>query len=129
MDKLYFILPYAPLSLCVLMGILLLLMQVFIKNSQRHFLNYVALLGLSLVGLTTILSVKMLGEISTGAIRLPVDLKQQILSHYSFLDNFALFFYLLLIVGSFLTVLSASSYLERENLVRGEFFALIFFAL
>jgi NADH-quinone oxidoreductase subunit N len=129
MDKLYFVLPYAPLSLCVLMGILLLLMQVFVKNSQRHFLNYAALLGMSLVGLSTVLSVKMLGDISTGALRLPMEIKQEILSHYAFLDNFALFFYLLLIVGSFLTILSSSSYLERENLVRGEFFALIFFAL
>lgn len=129
MDKLYFVLPYAPLSLCVFMGILLLLMQVFVKNAQRHFLNYVALLGMSLVGLSTVLSVKLLGQISNGTLRLPLELKQEILSHSAFLDNYALFFYLLLIVGSFLTVLSSSSYLERENLVRGEFFALIFFAL
>lgn len=129
MDKFYFVLPYLPLVLCVLSGILLLLMQAFLKHSQRHLLNYVALLGMGVVGLSTVISVKTLGEIGTGVIALPAELKSQILSHYTFLDSFSLFFYLVLIVGAFLTLLSSTSYLERENLVRGEFFALIFFAL
>lgn len=129
MDKLYLVLPYLPLSLCVLFGIVLLLMQVFVKNSQRHFLNYAALLGTSLLGLSTVLSFKVLGEVSTGARVVSAELKQQILNNYAFLDAFALFFYLVLIIGTFLTLLVSTSYLEREGLVRGEFFALIFFAL
>ena len=129
MDNFYFLLPYAPLSVCVLMGIILLLMQVFTKHAQRFSLNYVSLLGMSLVGLTTIWAMKAMGDMVNKVSTLPEDVRQQVLSHASFLDNFALFFYLVLIIGSFLTLLVSAHYLEREKLVRGEFYALIFFAL
>lgn len=125
MDKLMLIVPFIPLCLAILFGISQLLLQVFLPNEKRTWLTYIGLLEMSFLGLATVLSY-------TARARLPglspVD-QNVALQAFSFLDGFALFFYLLLIAAGFVTILSSSFYLEREELINGEFYALIFFAL
>lgn len=125
MDNLILIAPYSPLILTVLLGICLLLMQVFVSQQQSHWLSYIALLGSASLILVSSLTYALKAKLPY----LPSELQSKAYSNYAFFDGTALFFYLLLSVAALLTILSASFYLEREELVKGEFYALIFFAL
>ncbi len=125
MDKLMLVLPFVPLSLAIIFGISQLLMQVFVPAERRVWLSYVGMLEMSFLGLATVLCY-------TGRAYLPglSPADQNVaLQSYSFLDGFALFFYLLLIAAGFVTILSSSFYLEREGLPKGEYYSLIFFSL
>lgn len=125
MDKLMLAVPYLPLALAVVFGISQLLMQVFVPRQQRRWLTYVAILEMSALSLVTILAFLSRAQIQA----MPPMLQNLALANYQFLDGFALFFYLLLITASFVTILVSAHYLERENLARGEYYSLIFFAL
>jgi len=125
MDNLLFIAPYLPLGLTVLFGISLLMMQVFMPHSQRHLLTYVALLEAALLILASSFTFVLKHRLS----ELPSERLASALANYAFFDHFALFFYLLLAVILMVTILSSALYLEREKLVYGEFYALLFFAV
>ena len=90
-------------------GVLLMLLQPFLKN--RQWLTFFAMLGAALGTLST-----FYGHIGPGFFGLIQ------------FDLFSLFFHWLLGLVAFLVILASDSYLERENLDPAEFLALILFA-
>jgi len=90
-------------------GVLLMLLQPYVKN--RQVLTFFGMLGAALGTLSTFLG--HMGSGFSGLIQF---------------DIFSLFFHWLLGLVAFLVILAADSYLERENLPAAEFFALILFA-
>ncbi|PKL74117.1 MAG: hypothetical protein CVV27_22135, partial [Candidatus Melainabacteria bacterium HGW-Melainabacteria-1] len=125
MDKLLPLAPFLPLSLAIVFGISQLLMQVFLAPARRSLMTYTALLQMALLGLATVLAYTARGRLPL----LSAADQSSALAAYGFLDGTALFFYLLLIVAGFVTVLGSALYLEREQLAQGEFYALLFFSL
>ena len=90
-------------------GVLLMLLQPFLKN--RQVLTLFAMFGAAVGTLST-----FFGRMGSGFFGLIQ------------FDTFSLFFHWLLGLVAFLVILAADSYLERENLDAAEFFALILFA-
>lgn len=125
MDKLMPLMPFLPLVLAILFGCSQLLMQVFVPSQRRNLLTYSALLEMAFLGLATVLAFSARNQIQS----LPMAAQTAATQAFAFLDSSALFFYLLLICAGFVTVLGSAFYLEREQLVPGEFYALLFFAL
>src|ERR1700740_452583 len=105
---LYRVLP--ELTWCAI-GLLLMLLQPFVRSSR--FFAFVALLG-SLAGIAAaFLAVAHGGAGFYGLVQS---------------DSFSFFFRLLVGSVSFLVVLAAEPYLDRERLPVAEFYALLFFA-
>src|SRR6202007_389528 len=105
---LYRVLP--ELTWCAI-GLLLMLLQPFVRSSR--FFAFVALLG-SLAGIAAaFLAVAHGGAGFYGLVQS---------------DSFSFFFRLLVGSVSFLVVLAAEPYLDRERLPIAEFYALLFFA-
>jgi NADH-quinone oxidoreductase subunit N len=92
-------------------GVLLMLLQPFVRS--RQFFSFLALLG-TLAG--TIAAVASLVHGGPGFYGLVQS------------DSFSFFFRLLVGTVTFLVVLAAGPYLERERLPIAEFYALLFFA-
>ena len=90
-------------------GVLLMLLQPFLKN--RQVLTLFAMLGAALGTLSTFFGPA--GSGFSGLIQF---------------DTFSVFFHWLLGLVAFLVILAADSYLERENLEAAEFYALVLFA-
>jgi len=108
---------FLPVALPVFWGLVLLLIGVFVPSrKQGSLLFYLSIVGLGCVG--------------AASIKAYIDWPNaEIMGGYLMVDPYALFFHLLLTVATFVTVLNASYYLEREGLVQAEFYALLFFAL
>src|SRR5947208_3580612 len=92
-------------------GVLVMLLQPFVRS--RQFFNFVALIG-SLAG--TIAAFTALAHGGPGFYGLVQS------------DAFSFFFRLLVGTVSFLVILAAGPYLDREQLPIAEFYALLFFA-
>ena len=90
-------------------GVLLMLLQPFLKNRQG--LTFFAMIGTALGTLSTFFGTA--GSGFSGLIQF---------------DTFSLFFHWLVGLIAFLVILASDSYLERENLDGAEFYALILFA-
>src|SRR5215467_8253054 len=90
-------------------GVFLMLLQPFLKNRQA--LTFFAMLGASLGTLSTFFAGSGIGF---GGLVM--------------FDTYSLFFHWLVGLVSFLVILSADSYLQREGLDSAEFYALILFA-
>lgn len=90
-------------------GVLLVLLQPFVKNRQA--LTFVGLIGAAAGTLATFTSGA--GSAFFGSIQF---------------DTFSLFFHWLVGLVAFLVILASDSYLERERLEGAEFYALILFA-
>src|SRR5271165_6530883 len=90
-------------------GMLLMLLQPLLKNRQA--LTFFAMIGASLGTLSTFFAISGVGF---GGLVM--------------FDTYSLFFHWLVGLVSFLVILSADSYLEREGLDSAEFYALILFA-
>ena len=90
-------------------GVLLMLLQPFLKNRQG--LTLFAMIGAALGTLSTYFGIPGMGF--AGLIQF---------------DLFSLFFHWLIGLVVFLVILASDSYLERENLEAAEFYALILFA-
>jgi NADH-quinone oxidoreductase subunit N len=90
-------------------GVFLMLLQPFLK--KRQALTFFAMLGASLGTLSTFFAGSGIGF---GGLVM--------------FDTFSLFFHWLVGLVSFLVILSADSYLQREGLDSAEFYALILFA-
>ena len=90
-------------------GVLLMLLQPFSKNRQA--LTFFAMLGAALGTLSTFFAGSGIGF---GGLVM--------------FDTYSLFFHWLVGLVSFLVILSADSYLQREGLDSAEFYALILFA-
>ncbi len=92
-------------------GVLLMLLQPFTRS--RQVFTFVAILGTGLGTASTIFAGNPGGPAFFGLIQM---------------DGFSVFFHLLVGLVSFLVVLAADSYLEREHLQPAEFYALVLFA-
>src|SRR5271165_4939920 len=90
-------------------GVLLMLLQPFLKNRQG--LTFFAMIGTALGTLSTFFGTA--GSGFSGLIQF---------------DTFSLFFHWLVGLVAFLVILASDAYLERENLDAAEFYALILFA-
>ncbi|HYW65082.1 MAG TPA: NADH-quinone oxidoreductase subunit N, partial [Candidatus Dormibacteraeota bacterium] len=90
-------------------GVLLMLLQPFVKNRQA--LTFISMLGAAAGTLVTFKAA--FGEGFGGLVQF---------------DVFSLFFHWLIGLVAFLVILASDSYLERENLDAAEFYALILFA-
>ncbi|HEY2120047.1 MAG TPA: NADH-quinone oxidoreductase subunit N [Candidatus Acidoferrum sp.] len=90
-------------------GVLLMLLQPFLKNRQA--LTFFAMVGVALGTLSTFFGIW--GSGFSGLIQF---------------DTFSLFFHWLVGLVGFLVILASDTYLERENLEAAEFYALILFA-
>jgi len=90
-------------------GVLLMLLQPFLKNRQG--LTLFAMVGAAAGTLAT-----YFGQIGSGFFGLIQ------------FDTYSLFFHWLVGLVAFLVILASDSYLERENLAPAEFYALILFA-
>src|SRR5271157_5634542 len=90
-------------------GVLLMLLQPFVKNRQA--LTFIAMLSAAAGTLVTFKAA--FGEGFGGLVQC---------------DIFSLFFHWLIGLVAFLVILASDSYLERENLDAAEFYALILFA-
>lgn len=111
---------FLPLGLVITWGILLLLLGAFLPNERRSLLTSVAALGAAVSGVATLFSYQQM--LKAGGTFAP-------LGNFYVLDTFAVFFHLLSLFALLVTVLISSFYLERENLQRGEYFALLFFSV
>ena len=90
-------------------GVLLMLLQPFLKN--RQMLTFLAMVGAAIGTLSTFIGIP--GSGFSGLIQF---------------DTFSLFFHWLVGLITFLVILASDSYLARENLEGAEFYALILFA-
>jgi NADH-quinone oxidoreductase subunit N len=90
-------------------GVLLMLLQPFLKNRQG--LTLFAMVGAAVGTLAT-----YFGQMGSGFFGLIQ------------FDTYSLFFHWLVGLVAFLVILASDSYLERENLAPAEFYALILFA-
>lgn len=90
-------------------GVLLMLLQPFVKNRQA--LTFIAMIGAAAGTLVT-----FFGIFGSGFSGLIV------------FDTFSLFFHWLVGLVAFLVILASDSYLQREGLDEAEFYALILFA-
>ena len=90
-------------------GVILMLLQPFLKN--RQMLTFLAMVGAAIGTLSTFFGVP--GSGFFGLIQF---------------DTYSLFFHWLVGLIAFLVILASDSYLARENLEGAEFYALILFA-
>lgn len=90
-------------------GVLLMLLQPFVKNRQT--LTFIAMIGAAVGTLVTFFGIYGSGFL--GLIQF---------------DTFSLFIHWLVGLTAFLVILASDSYLERENLDAAEFYALMLFA-
>jgi NADH-quinone oxidoreductase subunit N len=92
-------------------GVLLMLMQPFVRS--RHFFTFLALVGTLAGTAASVIAAMHAGPGFGGLVQS---------------DSFSFFFRLLVGAVSFLVVLAASPYLERERLPFAEFYSLLLFA-
>src|SRR6266478_5839569 len=97
----------------VLLTALVLLLDLFLKEHEKGLLAWIALLGLALCGVETLL----LWGSQDGAF-----------AETLLLDNFALFFTQIFLGAAGLTILASIHYLRDTRIHEGEFYALILFA-
>jgi len=95
-------------------GTLVMLLDAALEERRKGPLGVVALAGIYLAALGAMVSYSQAGPAFSGMI---------------VVDGFATFFRLLVLAIGFLTVLASISYLKRDGLPRGEYYALILFAL
>ena len=106
----------APLAIAATFGIIVLLLEVFQRPSfSRGYLAYVTAFGCGLAGLAAWLLGDISGHVTFGGI--------------AALDGFGLTLSLIFALGGALTALVAPNYLAEQNVDRGEFYALILFAV
>jgi NADH-quinone oxidoreductase subunit N len=103
----------APEIVLCAMGILIMVAEPFAEHRGRKVLDVLAVIG-------------ALG--SLAAIWLPAHNTGTAFSNLLRVDQFSVFVHAIVGLVALLVILAAPSYLDRENLPHGEFFALILFA-
>ena len=103
----------APEIVLCAMGMIIMVIEPFAGRAGRRVLDVLAALG---------------GAGALAAVWLPAHNIGDAFSHLLKVDQFSVFFHVLVGAVAFLVVLAAPSYLDREGLPHGEFFALVFFA-
>jgi NADH-quinone oxidoreductase subunit N len=102
-----------PLLTLTVTAILILVVDALSPKGRKAYFPQLALLGLAVAALQTI---RLWGKTGTD------------FSGMVYLDNFAFFFYLILILGAALTVLISRQYLEDYGKNLSEYYALLLFA-
>ncbi|MBI2877628.1 MAG: NADH-quinone oxidoreductase subunit N, partial [Candidatus Tectomicrobia bacterium] len=104
-----------PVLILSLFGMLVLLWDAVIRpHGPKEHLAYLSLTG---VILALLLCLRLLGE----------DLYGTSFGDMLVLDRYALFFYLVFLLGTGLTLLLSVDYLRREGVAYGEYYALVLF--
>jgi NADH-quinone oxidoreductase subunit N len=107
------LIPLLPATQVLLTALIVMLLDLILKDDEKGLLACISLLGLALCGVETIL----LWGGQEGAFGNTV-----------LLDNFALFFTQLFIGAAGLTILCAIHYVRETAIHEGEFYALMLFA-
>jgi NADH-quinone oxidoreductase subunit N len=107
------LLPLLPAAQVLLTALVVMLLDLFLKENEKGLLAWLALLGLALCGVETVL----LWGSQDGAF-----------ADTLLLDNFALFFTQIFLGAAALTILASIDYVRDANIHEGEFYALILFA-
>ena len=107
------LIPLLPATQVLLTALVVMLLDLFIREGEKGVLAWVGLVGLALSGAETVLL--------WGA-------QEAAFGDTLLLDNFALFFTQVFLVVAALTILSSIQYLRQTNIHQGEFYALILFA-
>ncbi|MFB3127466.1 MAG: NADH-quinone oxidoreductase subunit N, partial [Candidatus Acidiferrales bacterium] len=94
-------------------GTLIVLVEPFLRRTQKSLTGYIALIGTLLALLSTLAPAMNPGPAFNGLV---------------LVDGFSIFFHFLLLVITTLTIVASFRYLEREGLPQGEFYALLLFA-
>lgn len=94
-------------------GTLIVLVEPFLRRTQKSLTGYIALIGALLALLSTLAPAMNPGPAFNGLV---------------LVDGFSIFFHFLLLVITTLTIVASFRYLEREGLPQGEFYALLLFA-
>lgn len=103
-----------PVLFVLIGGVLLLLLEVFIRREKKEYLGHISIIFLLLSGTTCVL------------------LWNKNLSYFNgnlFWDNLALFLSLLFIIGTALIILISMKYLSLQDTNHGEYYSLLLFAL
>ena len=103
----------APEIIITIFAILILILEPFLSKSKKSFLAHLAWIG---VAIAFIANLRLW------------DLMEATFSDMFIVDNFAIFFKFIFLAGSFLIILVSMSYLKREDIVHGEYYALILFS-
>jgi NADH-quinone oxidoreductase subunit N len=107
------LIPLLPASQVLLTALVVMLLDLFVKEGEKGLLAWIGLLGLALAGAETVL----LWGSREGAFGDTV-----------LLDNFALFFTQLSLGAAALTILASIQYVREVQIPEGEFYALVLFA-
>ena len=107
----------APELVLTCAGLLLMVLGISVGKAKEEFLGFLAVLS---VGLTAIALVFAAGQPGRGA--------GPILGGMFILDNFALFFKVLILLSLALTILASVRFVGRSAYAAGEYYALLLFA-
>lgn len=116
-----------PLLLVVLSGLTVLLLEVFLPKTQKHWIHKVAPLGVVLAGFATLYLFGMV-QVAPQNELIPFAAMSNA-GPFFIIDHVSIFFYLLFLLITFVVMLMSSFYLQRESLVAGEYYALLLFSL
>lgn len=121
-------------------GIVILVVDMLVKDRKKTMLAVLALLGILLAGYTTYLQFeysngRMIYEPSftgPGAVQQNFDNVKFAMGYIGdgsiIVDNFSVVFRYIFLLGTALTLLLSISYLQRENFAKGEYYALLLFS-
>ncbi len=101
---------FLPIIVAVLFGFLIMLWDVLWRGKKDTELLFIAIIGFLLIIIVSVL----LPTYRDGA--------------FIILDGYAKFFYILFSISALLTIFISYRYLTEENLPKGEFYELIYFA-
>ena len=107
------LLPLLPAAQVLLTALVVMLLDLFLKENEKGLLAWIGLLGLALCGMETMLLWGSQDAAFGGTL---------------LLDNFALFFTQIFLGSAGLTILASVHYVRATRIKEGEFYALILFA-
>src|SRR5262245_25105780 len=107
------LLPLLPATQVLLTALVVTLLDLFLKENEKGLLAWIALLGLVLGGVETVL---LWGS------------QDSAFGDTLLLDNFALFFTQIFLGAAALTILTSIYYVRATRIYEGEFYALVLFA-
>jgi NADH-quinone oxidoreductase subunit N len=105
--------PLLPAAQVLMTALVVMLLDLFLKENEKGTLAWISLLGLALCSGETV----FLWGSQEGAF-----------GNSYYLDNFALFFTQIFLGAAALTILSSIGYVEAAKIHQGEFYALVLFA-
>lgn len=113
------ILALLPISIVLIFSLIVMLTEVSIKKN-KEILAYISIIGLFLASLSSIYLWKQNQNYS-----FKISLFNNMLS----IDNYSIFFYLIFLLCSGITIFISVPYLKRENFEHGEYYSLILMSL